>query len=69
MTSKDITNYVEVEGLDKLLAKFINCQVMLDKWSDILAPRASYLTKNVSEPGVTISKPDEVTEDLEPILA
>jgi len=35
MTSKDITNYVEVEGLDKLLAKFINCQVMLDKWSDI----------------------------------
>jgi hypothetical protein len=34
MTSKDIMNYVEVEGLDKLLQKFILCQNMLDKWSD-----------------------------------
>jgi len=34
MTSKDIERYVEVEGLDKLLVKFVNCYTMLDKWSD-----------------------------------
>ena len=34
MTSKDISNYVEVEGLDKLLKNYINCYNMLDKWSD-----------------------------------
>jgi hypothetical protein len=36
MTSKDILNYIEKEGVDKLYKKVEKCFLIIDDWSDIL---------------------------------
>lgn len=35
MTSKDILNYIEKEGMDKLYKKMENCFKIIDSWSEI----------------------------------
>ena len=34
MTSKEVIQFIQTDGVDKLYKKFENCFQIIDKWSD-----------------------------------